>query len=331
MSDLELVMTEQDQAFAPGASSQHVLAQYKNPFGFSLQVIEGAEDITLATGGTDVAEVKESGLHIYLLALNTIRQLKLPQSAQEGGVSTGNVAPLIITFQNQTLQSKNDGAFSHFFAAVTDTSGVDFELKGTADVVARTTIGDVPISGIPFNVSTSLKGTLFSARFICTSINAPYSSGINAFDKTASLANVSITGSGSDSHGAFVKAPLTTTLENPSNISLQSVDVSFPVTFKGVILGRAAIDTLDLVPGENTIATEFHYAPADANDTVAQSFLTEFLQTDDSIPLTIQGDSDSSPFASLQPGLEGVELMTSLKGASQCFTHIISQSNPAQD
>ncbi|KAL1943642.1 hypothetical protein VTO73DRAFT_4087 [Trametes versicolor] len=279
MSDLELVMTEQDQAFAPGASSQHVLAQYKNPFGFSLQVIEGAEDITLATGGTDVAE------------------LKLPQSAQEGGVSTGNVAPLIITFQNQTLQSKNDGAFSQFFAAVTDTSGVDFELKGTADVVARTTIGDVPISGIPFNVSTSLKG-------------------INAFDKTASLANVSITGSGSDSHGAFVKAPLTTTLENPSNISLQSVDVSFPVTFKGVILGRAAIDTLDLVPGENTIATEFHYAPADANDTVAQSFLTEFLQTDDNIPLTIQGDSDSSPFASLQPGLEGVELTTSLKGLS---------------
>ncbi|EIW52711.1 uncharacterized protein TRAVEDRAFT_134842 [Trametes versicolor FP-101664 SS1] len=279
MSDLELVMTEQDQAFAPGASSQHVLAQYKNPFGFSLQVIEGAEDITLATGGTDVAE------------------LKLPQSAQEGGVSTGNVAPLIITFQNQTLQSKNDGAFSQFFAAVTDTSGADFELKGTADVVARTTIGDVPISGIPFNVSTSLKG-------------------INAFDKRASLANVSITGSGSDSRGAFVKAPLTTTLENPSNISLQSVDVSFPVTFKGVTLGRAAIDTLDLVPGENTIATEFHYAPADANDTVAQSFLTEFLQTDDSISLTIQGDSDSSPFASLQPGLEGVELTTSLKGLS---------------
>lgn len=73
-------------------------------------------------------------------------------------MSTGNVAPLVITFQNQTLQSKNDGAFSHFFAQVTDTSGVDFELRGTADVVAHTTIGDVPISGIPFNVSTSLRG-----------------------------------------------------------------------------------------------------------------------------------------------------------------------------
>ncbi|KAI0643298.1 hypothetical protein C8Q79DRAFT_1012595 [Trametes meyenii] len=276
MSDLELVMTEQSEAFAPQASSKHVLAQYKNPFGFSLQVIEGAEDITLATGGTDIAE------------------LKLPKAPQDGGVSTGNVAPLVITFENQTLQSKNDGAFSQFFAAVTDTSGVDFELKGSADVTARTAIGDVPISGI------------------------------NQFGKTISLSNVTITGAGSDSHGPFIRAPLTTTLENPSNISLESVDVSFPVVFKGVQLGRAVIDNLDLVPGENTITTEFHYAPADANDTVAQAFLTEFLQTGNEIPLTIKGDSESSPFGSLQPGLEGVELSTSLKGLNvpPFVTHI---------
>ncbi|KAI0354382.1 hypothetical protein OH77DRAFT_1404952 [Trametes cingulata] len=287
MSDLELVMTEQDQAFAPSASSKHVLAQYKNPFGFSLQVVQGAEDIILAAGGTDVAE------------------LKLPMAPADGGVSTGNVAPLVITFENQTLQSKNNAAFTQFFAAVTDTEGVEFELKGTADVVARTTIGDVPISGIPFNVTTSLKG-------------------IDSFEKTAALSNVSITGSGSDNHGPFIKSPLTTQLQNPSNISLQSVDVSFPVIYKGVALGRAAIDTLDLVPGENTIATEFHYAPADANDTTAQAFLTEFLQTGDEIPLTIKGDSESSPFASLQPALEGVELSTSLKGLNvpPIVTHI---------
>ncbi|KAH9850917.1 hypothetical protein C2E23DRAFT_886961 [Lenzites betulinus] len=269
MSDLELVMTEQSQAFAPSASSQHVLAEYKNPFGFSLQVVESSEDIVLA--------------------------IKLPKSAQEGGVSTGNIAPLIIVIQNQTLQSKNDGAFAQFFAAVTDTSGVEFELKGTADVVSRTSIGDIPISGIPFNVSSSLKG-------------------INAFDKTAGLSNVTITGGGTDSHGTFIRSPLTATLENPSNISLQTVDVSLPVEFKGIQIGRAAIDTLDLVPGTNAVATEFRYAPADANDTTAQSFLTEFLQTADTIPLTIKGDSDSSPFGSLQPGLEGVTLSASVKG-----------------
>ena len=277
MSDLELVMTEQSEAFAPQASSQHILAQYKNPFGFSLQVVKSAEDITLAEQGVSVA------------------QLNLPQQDTDGGVSTGNVAPLVLSFQNQTLQSLNNNAFAAFFAAVTDTQGISFDLKGSADVVARTTIGDIPISDIAFDVTTTLKG-------------------INAFNHAAQISNVSITGSGTDSHGPFVKSPITTTLQNPSNISLNTVDVELPVIFKGVQVGHAVIDPLDLVPGENTLQAEFRYAPNDANDTTAQSFVTQLLQTSDDIPLTIKGDGDSSPFASLVPALEGVEISTSVKG-----------------
>ena len=58
MSDLELVMTEQGQAFAPDASSKRILTEYKNPFGFSLQVVKSGEDITLTAQGTDVAQVR---------------------------------------------------------------------------------------------------------------------------------------------------------------------------------------------------------------------------------------------------------------------------------
>ncbi len=50
-------MTEQSQAFAPLASSKHTLATYKNPFGFSLQVVQSAEDIIIGASGLDVAEV----------------------------------------------------------------------------------------------------------------------------------------------------------------------------------------------------------------------------------------------------------------------------------
>ncbi|RPD57468.1 hypothetical protein L226DRAFT_588694 [Lentinus tigrinus ALCF2SS1-7] len=271
MSDLELVMTEQSLAFAPDASSKHILTQYKNPFGFSLQAVKRGEDITLAAQGTNVA------------------QLKLPQVDAVGGVSTGNVADLVLSFKHQTLQSVNNGAFTVFFAAVTDTSGIEFDLKGSADVVARTTIGDMPISAIPFDVTTSLKG-------------------INSFKKEASLSNVSITGSGHDDHGAYIKSPLTTTLQNPWNISLQTVDVALPVYYKDVMLGRAVIDPLNLVRGENTVPAELHYQPNDANDTTAQAFLTEFLQTADDIALTIKGDGDSSPFASLVPALEGLNV-----------------------
>lgn len=62
---------------------------------------------------------------------------------------------------------------------------------------------------------------------------------------------------------------------------------------------------------------EFRYEPADANDTVAQGFLTSFVQSGDVLPLIVKGDGESSPFASLQPALEGITLTTSVTGAHQ--------------
>lgn len=68
------------------------------------------------------------------------------------------------------------------------------------------------------------------------------------------------------------------------------------------------------MPGQNVAPTEFQYSPANPNDTVAQSFLTTFLQTANTIPLTVQGDSASTPYGSLQPALEGITLATSITG-----------------
>lgn len=60
------------------------------------------------------------------------------------GVSTGNPATLLLHFDNQTLDSLNNGAFGAFFAQVTDQKSADITLKGTANIVGHTTIGDVP-------------------------------------------------------------------------------------------------------------------------------------------------------------------------------------------
>jgi hypothetical protein len=68
-----------------------------------------------------------------------------------------------------------------------------------------------------------------------------------------------VTGSGGNDGSEFIVAPITTTLQNPSNISLKTVDVSLPVIYKGATIGRAAIDvsvlmgpiyvlTIELVP-----------------------------------------------------------------------------------
>ena len=42
---------------------------------------------------------------------------------------------------------------------VTDKDAAVFDLSGAANVTAKTTIGNVPISGIPFSVTSNLKGT----------------------------------------------------------------------------------------------------------------------------------------------------------------------------
>lgn len=57
LNDLEVTIQSSDQAFAPPASSQNTVAQYANPFGFALQVVEAAQMLVLNLRGTDVAQV----------------------------------------------------------------------------------------------------------------------------------------------------------------------------------------------------------------------------------------------------------------------------------
>lgn len=66
--------------------------------------------------------------------------------------------------------------------------------------------------------------------------------GINSFDGTATLRNISISGSGGNGGDEYIVAPLTTVLQNPSNISLSTVDIALPVYYKDVMIGRAAFD-----------------------------------------------------------------------------------------
>ncbi|KAG6813669.1 hypothetical protein H0H92_008517 [Tricholoma furcatifolium] len=280
LNDLEITMDTQDQAFSPPTSSQSTLAQYKNPFGFSLQVIESGQILNLNSNGVDIA------------------QLVIPKVAVDGGVSTGNIADLVISFQNIPLTSLNDAAFEQMFAGVTLEDEVDLTLEGTANITAKTSIGDVAISGVPFNVASSLTG-------------------INSFNHTAVLSNYTVTGSGGDGGDEYIITALTTTLQNPSNVTLNTVDISLPVIYQGTMIGRAVIDPFQLVPGTNPSATEFRYQPDNANDTTAQAFLASFLQTGDTLDLTIQGDSQSSPFTSLSVGLAQLQLSTSLIGLDQ--------------
>ena len=177
----------------------------------------------------------------------------MPQSDVVGGVSTGNIADLEISFSKQQLHSLDNMAFTTFFAAITDTQGLEFELKGFADVVARTTIGDVPISNIPFNVLSAMKGkfrNLFHIYIHVYGLWTTTCAGINSFGHTADLENVIITGSSGSGRDQYINADLTTMLQNPSNISLQTNGVSLAVFYEDVKIGRAVIDVCSFTPAK---------------------------------------------------------------------------------
>ncbi|KAI9445657.1 hypothetical protein F5148DRAFT_769468 [Russula earlei] len=175
-----------------------------------------------------------------------------------------------------------------------------------ADVVARTAIGEIPISNVPLNVTSSLKG-------------------INSFGNTARLEDLRIIGSGTVAGNQYINVDLTAVLHNPSNISLQTNDISLAVFYGDVKIGRAAINILNLVPGMNTIPTEFHFQPDHVNDTAVQRFLSEFTQSSDALALSIKGDPSSTPYASLVAALETISLTTSLTGLN--VPPIITQIN----
>jgi hypothetical protein len=51
-----------------------------------------------------------------------------------------------------------------------------------------------------------------------------------------------------------------------------------------------------------------------ATKTWPQQFIADFIQSDKQLPLTIDGDDQSSPFPSLNPGLSQLIINTQLAG-----------------
>ncbi|KAL1735691.1 hypothetical protein EV714DRAFT_280260 [Schizophyllum commune] len=287
IDDLEVTMESDDQTWAPASSSEKTNAVYKNPFGFSLQVIRSAETLNIGYGGSNAAK------------------LEIPMADAEGEASTGNDANLPLSFKDIPMVASDHGAFQSMFGAVTLKSSADLSLSGAADVVAATSIGNVPISNISFDVTTSLGG-------------------INGFGGKADLGKVSVVGSGGDGNGQYIRANTSASLENPSNVSLKTNDIELPVIWEGIKLGRAVIDPFDLEPGKNTYPSEFRYMPDDANDTKAMDFLNEFITTEGPLAVTIDGDTQSTPHESLATALDGIQISSAITGLNKptLITHI---------
>lgn len=270
-------------------------------------------------------------------------ELDLPyEVASIAGVSTGQPVPLRIAFRNETLRSLNDGSFNDFIAQVLDTPLAVFGLHGGANVIAATKIGQIPITGIPFDVTTNLPGVnAFNGQATIPSppiVVGSGGDGVNSFTEDfgadVSLARVTVAclfaHPGDSVHPSDYRRHSRESVHSfghfefhlvSRSVAPRSVETrltSATVLYNNVQVGRATVNPLDLVPGQNSLPGEFHYAPPDPNQS---DLVTQYLQRpayaegpSGLIPITVIGDAQSSPYASFIEGLEGIKLAATFPG-----------------
>ncbi|GAB5591805.1 hypothetical protein Unana1_06705 [Umbelopsis nana] len=220
LGDLDLVFTNQT-AYSPLSSAPKVSANFSVPFGFSLNITEVTQNITLGTDATGPIALLSSGY------VNST-------SDQKAGV-------LSFALQNAPLQVYPDKheAFNEFNFNLTGSSLYAFNVAGNATVIASTPIGVVKLSGVPLNATTSLNG-LQHLNSTATTINS-----------------LDVTGGTTDS---LIMA-INVTMFNPSSVQIAAGDVNLQMTSSGTNLGLVTLPNLNLVRGVNHVTTLAYFNP----------------------------------------------------------------------
>lgn len=215
------------------------------------------------------------------------------------GNTTTDVNSRVITlgFTNVpfAVLSNEHSTFESFLTQTTVSKSESFGLSGAANAHAQTAAGLLALTGIDFNVQTAIAGL----------------QGLNA--RPAVVSNLDV------NHGfpGFLLITVTTTLDNPSNLTISMGDVAFGLTFNGQTIGTADIAGLKVVPGAANYSTDVHYQPqGDAPTTAGQLLLANFLQGVTS-STTISGTSDTTNITSLVQALQSIKLDANIPALHQ--------------
>ncbi|KAH8553870.1 hypothetical protein BGW37DRAFT_482570 [Umbelopsis sp. PMI_123] len=182
--------------------------------------------------------------------------------------------------------------FNQFVKQLTLSGQSTFGLSGTVKATTISAVGSLDLGNIQFDVQTTMQG-------------------FNNFGGAVSVGSVSVIGA--TSH--YVQIKLSVTLINPSQITITVGDLVFRTIAFGYDLGPTFLKQVTIAPGSNTYDAEFQLTPS--ADTAQQAVIGKILSgylMGGTFPLTVQGTAASTPIASLQEGLAGVNLATSITG-----------------
>ncbi|KAI8375941.1 uncharacterized protein BYT42DRAFT_645619 [Radiomyces spectabilis] len=234
-----------------------------------------------------------------------IASMKVPDEK-----ATTNNAGLVTTqFSNVPFSVKDDAhsLFNDFVKALTSSQNVTFGLAGTSNAIADTAVGALKLNNIGFDVQTSLAG-------------------FNNFDGKNNILSLKVVGGTSE----YVKVQLRVAFNNPSQITITVGDLSFAVMMneQNANVGKVIMKDVVIKPGMNEFDAEMQLGGSDQK--AVSQMLGDYL-TNAKVPLTIQGNEQSSQIASLQSGLSTVHLATTMQGIQSNLVKSVKVSARAID
>ncbi|KAG0203476.1 hypothetical protein BGX28_004262 [Mortierella sp. GBA30] len=275
IKDLDLHMTPQ-QPWAPTAASSGIAAAFQLPFNLSLNITNIWDPkMTLGYQGTPMADI---GTAVW--------------NRTNSDMVHNNIS---FTLPPSPLPIRDNAhdTFTKFLVAVTQHDSAMFEILGSAQSVASTSLGQVNIT-VPFNTSLPLKG-------------------INFGKMAVQLNGIMVTGATVD----YVILNATVNLINPSifNVDIGTVTLHIAATIHGMTeyIGEVMIPSLKLAPGPNPIQASVHIQPKNAAFTSA--FFTEYIRGTN-FEASIYGDANSSAIVSLAQLTESLKMSTMVPGMS---------------
>lgn len=270
LGNMDFAFTAQTP-YAPTIASSGVSANFKMPFGFSINITQVEQNMTIAT--------------------NADGQIASLQSTWGNASSNSGLGILNFNIGTSPLAVFPDKyeAFNLFDANLTLSKGLNFSVVGNATVGASTSIGNVILSNIPFNASTSLQG-------------------LQGLNNTPTVINSLDVVGGTPDHLNLV---ISVGMSNPSTLQISTGDVTFDMNYEGSLLGTVLLPNFVLQRGPNSVNATSAFSPNSSPQ--GKQLLTYFVGGNDTV-VQIAGFNGTTAVTSLLLGLSQIELTSTLPG-----------------
>ncbi|KAF9948904.1 hypothetical protein BGZ65_007743, partial [Modicella reniformis] len=273
IEDMGLIVRP-EAPWAPTANSNSVVALFKLPFDISLNITELTNTtMTLIYKGIPLADLTTA---VWNQTTSDMKNNKI-----------------VFTLPPSPLSVKDNAheAFQAFLTEAMMNIDAGFDIKGSADAVATTSLGVVRLK-VPFASTVALKGIGFASI-------------------SPTISNITVIG-GTTEH---VLLSVNVGINNPSIFSVDAGPVNLKLSGIAAdssgLMGDVILSNLKFVPGQTNLVAQVRFRPSDP--ALRDAFFSQFV-AGATFDCVINGDAQSSSVVSLAPVMEALEMKTKVPG-----------------